>query len=540
MKLFINLTKNEIIKLLSQTSIRVLLIIWAVLIFLTSVGNVLSSVPFPVETDYQPSDDLEYLATGIYDECEELFFRAGYDESSWVYKAYFYSVYEKLENERFYYLISEKGYSFDEVNEYMYMLETDPTEGDSDEEAARWFKDCYERESEIAAEAKELITSGNIQVLIENRIDELNNEAKYYDHNIKQVTVTPYEIEANKVILNVINNTVEFYSAALAETNTENWKLNTIEYYYSLLSQNAYSTAPMSEKEYNSSYYSGYPFSDYSQYLLDVNEQVKLFEKQEKTLSYSIKNDLPVFEATSETSATYFWQTLISSNSFLLSIFLLVAAAVTMSNEYSTGTVRMLLIRPVKRWKIVLSKYTAIVFIGLVLTAVLFVATGIFSIIYCGAQTLYSDMYFNTNNEIYEVNAIISTLGVAFKNFYEGLFLATISFFFSVAVGKSVLAILLPFGVKLASSAIYALIINLVKGFGDGFAITVAERVLSFTFIPHFTYSQYFITANSMCTYYYEGSPFSSTLLATVILTLWTAAVVLLTLISFSKRDIKN
>ncbi|MBQ1536455.1 MAG: ABC transporter permease subunit, partial [Ruminococcus sp.] len=66
--------------------------------------------------------------------------------------------------------------------------------------------------------------------------------------------------------------------------------------------------------------------------------------------------------------------------SFLIhavTILLIIFASGSVANEYSHGTIKFLLVNPVKRWKILLSKYCTIISMGIILTAVVFIICGI-------------------------------------------------------------------------------------------------------------------------------------------------------------------
>lgn len=67
---------------------------------------------------------------------------------------------------------------------------------------------------------------------------------------------------------------------------------------------------------------------------------------------YALEHDL-------DTEKQTLWSTVMFSSNLitLLSIFTIVIAADVVAGEFSAGTIKLLLIRPVKRWKILLSKY---------------------------------------------------------------------------------------------------------------------------------------------------------------------------------------
>ncbi len=72
-----------------------------------------------------------------------------------------------------------------------------------------------------------------------------------------------------------------------------------------------------------------------------------------------------------------FWDAMSTSVSMISVVggMILVMAGISVANEFSAGTIKFLLISPVKRWKILLSKYMAVLLMGLGMMVILFVCT---------------------------------------------------------------------------------------------------------------------------------------------------------------------
>ncbi|WP_172370350.1 ABC transporter permease [Sporosarcina jiandibaonis] len=66
----------------------------------------------------------------------------------------------------------------------------------------------------------------------------------------------------------------------------------------------------------------------------------------------------------------------------LVTLFTIIASAGIVASEFSQGTIKMLLSRPVKRWKILTSKYVTILLFGLALTVLTYVFTIISAFIF--------------------------------------------------------------------------------------------------------------------------------------------------------------
>ncbi|MDF2837567.1 MAG: hypothetical protein K0Q63_3207 [Paenibacillus sp.] len=79
-----------------------------------------------------------------------------------------------------------------------------------------------------------------------------------------------------------------------------------------------------------------------------------------------------------ERSATSMWEVMFMESSilfFLVTIFTVVVAAGAVAEEFTSGTIKLLLIRPWSRSKILLSKYIAVLLFAIMLAIVLFVST---------------------------------------------------------------------------------------------------------------------------------------------------------------------
>ena len=59
----------------------------------------------------------------------------------------------------------------------------------------------------------------------------------------------------------------------------------------------------------------------------------------------------------------------------LVTLLMIIASAGIVASEFSQGTIKMLLSRPVKRWKILTSKYVTVLLFGLLLTVVTYVSS---------------------------------------------------------------------------------------------------------------------------------------------------------------------
>jgi ABC-2 type transport system permease protein len=126
-----------------------------------------------------------------------------------------------------------------------------------------------------------------------------------------------------------------------------------------------------------------------------------------------------------------FWEYMrISSNLLIvIQIFCLIIAGDIVSSEFSTGTIKLLLIRPISRVNILLSKYITILVIATVLTASHFLFSAVL-----GSLWFY-DSFFDLN-----VNFFI-VAGAYVLRFVELIVICSIAFTLSVVTRSSSFAI---------------------------------------------------------------------------------------------------
>ncbi|MBM7665857.1 ABC-2 type transport system permease protein [Solibacillus kalamii] len=99
----------------------------------------------------------------------------------------------------------------------------------------------------------------------------------------------------------------------------------------------------------------------------DITQEDEQYFKEEIAMAeYRIANDLPAANAM---TFTEHMDLSLSLTIMVTGIFTVVIAAGIVSSEFGTGTIKMLLTRPVSRWKILLSKLVASILYGIVLFA---------------------------------------------------------------------------------------------------------------------------------------------------------------------------
>jgi ABC-2 type transport system permease protein len=90
----------------------------------------------------------------------------------------------------------------------------------------------------------------------------------------------------------------------------------------------------------------------------------------------------------------------------VITFFVIIIGASSIANEFVSGTIKLLLIRPVKRWKILLSKYIATLLYALAMLAFLFIISFIVGSIFFGLEGVSQPYLAYTNGVVKEFNMI--------------------------------------------------------------------------------------------------------------------------------------
>ena len=196
-------------------------------------------------------------------------------------------------------------------------------------------------------------------------------------------------------------------------------------------------------------------------------------------------------------------------------IFIIIAAGIV-AGEFNSGTIKLLLIRPLKRWKILVSKYLAVLLFALDALIILFIASFIVGgIVYgfSGASQPY--LGFRDGNVI-EINMlwhIFTTYAYACVNL---LMMVTFAFMISTVFRNNSLAV----GISL-------------------FLLFTGNALVGF--LSQHSWVKYILFANTNLMVYVDGAPVAKGMTMTFSLLVLAAYFIGFNVISwlvFSKRDV--
>ncbi len=183
---------------------------------------------------------------------------------------------------------------------------------------------------------------------------------------------------------------------------------------------------------------------------------IEMLETAIKQNEYAIANDISPYETTT-------WQFMkdMAPISSLIGLFVIVVASDIVSSEFSKGTIKMLLIRPYSRWKILLSKFLATLGFAFVMWLVVIATTWLVGGLAYGFGGMdQSYLVVTENQQVKErliVEYVFANIGV---EFIELTALVALSFMISTLFMSNSVAIGVAMFTMFAGNTIVMLLAN--------------------------------------------------------------------------------
>lgn len=258
-----------------------------------------------------------------------------------------------------------------------------------------------------------------------------------------------------------------------------------------------------------------------------------------RVFRYSLENDIPTPQMASKPI-----KSLIKSGiSFMRGLILIVCVVMTgatVANEFSSGTVRLLLTHPRKRRRVLTSK----IFSVLIWTAGLYAAVAlefvlISSVVFRGVGDLFVPDLYCVGGTVFSLPGIVRIVEALAFGLLPGLLCASLALLFACLTGKAAFSVALP------------LVMNMMSGTVSLVARMLAERYpwLCFTILPYFNMSPFVHDPTAA----YSQLDIASALFGSssvsygldawagvAIFALHIGALVVLSYVSFTKRQIKS
>lgn len=263
--------------------------------------------------------------------------------------------------------------------------------------------------------------------------------------------------------------------------------------------------------------------TSYENYIKITKKTNEDLDNKIKKSLYAIDHNIDYNKAGSRTSLN---EIIINNIAFLGLIVVIISGAIVAS-EYQKGTIRLLVIRPNKRWKILLSKFLTITILTIVLAFITYLASFLTNGILYGFKDYFISDLIISNGKIKEISFILLSIGKMLILLIPIIFSGLIAFFLSTITKNTALSV----GLSIFLQFGYGLITMIL--------VLINFPFINLTFLPYLDYSQFndYSTLSSNLymyeTYYTFG-------LANIVLCIWSIILYITSNIVFTKRDIRN
>lgn len=162
---------------------------------------------------------------------------------------------------------------------------------------------------------------------------------------------------------------------------------------------------------------------------------------------YMLENDIEYNAADSidiTNSVTVdFWSAMSMSASAVsfVGLLIIVLSALSIANEFSNGTIKFLLINPVKRWKILVSKYFTIISMAYIMLIILYIFSTIASVLFFGTSQISQCVYEVVDGEVVVTAGMLEIFKSYLIGSIEVVVMATLAFAISALMRSSAFAI---------------------------------------------------------------------------------------------------
>lgn len=323
--------------------------------------------------------------------------------------------------------------------------------------------------------AKKQAELADLQVKsVKEKYKALEEESKEENSEIteRDLAYAKAEVEGSEYIKS-------FYEAIKKDySDNESWILDAINRIGFFASSRLMETIPVSREEFADSIagnqYFGQPhYETYEEYVEAIEREQSKAREALITLQYAIDNNIEPTEI-SDNSSKYIVNFSLSVLATVIILVMTIITASTVANEYTNGTIRLLLIRPRNRTKIILSKFLALLTVALFLTVGGLVLTYLSTMIFNGVEDLFvPDLLYNSR--VIEVSSVLFSFIRILLPLFSGAFLVSIAFMMAILTRRPMLSIIISMIINLFSS-----IIQMISVF-----IADTHAIMTYTVLPY-------------------------------------------------------
>ncbi len=265
--------------------------------------------------------------------------------------------------------------------------------------------------------------------IIENPAQEENisEEIKRLNENIQMIN----EINLPQLDFRLANGIIEgdgsWQDSALNEIQNLHWRISNAEDVYT-------------EQEYEENMWMSEQYGTYQDYLKAMEVEKQEYEKDLFIAESSLSANQPDMSFVNDGARNVFYSNFFPTGTMLVTVFAILVGGWCLASEFQNGTVRLMMIRPRTRLKVLFSRYLA----GISIVFMLFFAIAIAQLIYSGVIGGFSDYLYPNYSSTGTVNFFVNVIADFFTVFVSVLFLYTVAFMISGVLRNTAVAIIIP------------------------------------------------------------------------------------------------
>ena len=550
------LLKNELIKIFKQTSYKVITIVAVALVLLGTLFNL--SLTSLASFDVAPAEEAEFyrdqaeyfedddVQKGYYLDCVSTieFFADENGNYDWKYDIYYLEYDELYLKARAYELIESGKYSEEDIEKSEYWYYISPEEDPALPELQKQLK-------ELQTEIKD----ATFRSYIEREAKTVEMEMHEYELDIAQaksdLAANPdnekyaYNVELYGALLDSSKRVLSAYNYIIDKVDSpDDWRYKTVvalnnstsDYYMSVI---------MPEKLYNNSMEAGY-YMNYGEYVRNMELHQKESMSASEIFEYSLENSIPVSGI--ESNQKLMLRSNFTSVVGTLVILFVIVCGLTLSNEFSSGTIRLLVIRPKTRAKILTSKMLAALIYMLLLVAASLIIIFVFGILLGGVGDIFVSDLFYLGGNVVALPSFLMSLAIIFEGIITIMFFGAIALLLSVLTKKTALSIAIPIVLHSIGATAQSISLMIAGAFESALPV-VSLLPTSYVDLSIFnmTSAEYYVSmyGDSLtdmlgASMYYSIASQMYPIYGVVCYLAFTAGAVALTYLAFKKTQIKN
>ena len=370
---------------------------------------------------------------------------------------------------------------------------------------------------------------------------------KIYEDNINEIKIDKKVLSENKyyVWLDELNINYGLNDLLIEKKIADKSDYRVINSNQYLSMQNELEKKIVSEDEFINGYDSpygkikhdfAYQYDNHANYANYENRMKEAAKKNQAILLYSTKNDIKhdisfyYDQIWSLGDSYYITSKTCVNNIFHLSIVVLIIVSITsggiVSKEHNTGTIKNIITTPVRRWKILLSKFIYLILHTYIIWFILLFILIIYSGIRFGFEDIFSPKLLYSGGKVIEVNYILYLIKSMLVAGIPMIAFLSILFFLSTITLNTALTVGITTILAIVSPIMWILIYS--------------TKLYSMKFVPFMYFDPGFIINNSKEYSYFIKNTSMDFALGIIVSIICIVILYLITNIVYSKRDIKN